>query len=86
MASPVHDTFRDPYPIGWILTYRERIGTNGAGWHYRVGVVTGDSVRDARTGVESVPLTPPDDRADGVVWVRDDDIIGIEPRLRIRHG
>lgn len=86
MTSPVHESFRDPYPVGWVLTYRDRHEVNGSGTSYSVGVVTGDPVCDANTGIDSIPLALPGSRADEVVWVRDDDIIGIDPFRRIRHG
>ncbi|WP_344412542.1 hypothetical protein [Amycolatopsis minnesotensis] len=86
MTPPANDSFHDPYPIGWVLTYLSAGPVNGSG-RYRIGVVTGESVRDARTGVETIPLAEAGEDTNGqVVWIRDDDVIGIEPRLRSRHG
>ncbi|WP_410625801.1 hypothetical protein [Amycolatopsis sp. cmx-8-4] len=63
----------DEYPVGWVLTYRDR---RVRGWS--AGVVLGSPVRDPRTGLETIPLAPLGDGPP--VWVPDRDVVGIEPR------
>ncbi|MEV6823757.1 hypothetical protein [Amycolatopsis sp. NPDC051102] len=78
MESPLDD-LHDEYPVGWVLTYRRR-GT-AAGRPFgacAVGMVLGPPVRDACTGLESIPLASPGDGR--TVWVPDRDVIGIDPR------
>ena len=76
----MHDDLNDPYPLGWVLTYRNRNSVAPPGPR-RIGVVAGLPVRDPDTGLELIPLATPGDLA-GVptAWIHDDDVIGIEPR------
>lgn len=76
-----HRTLRDPYPVGWILTYLNRQPSKGPFDRLRVGVVTGKPRRDKGTGIDSIPLSRPGDTTDAsVVWIPDSDIVGLEPR------
>lgn len=77
MESPLAD-LHDEYPEGWILTYRHRRTPGPPFGGCAAGVVLGPPVRDARTGLESIPLASLGDGA--TVWVPDRDVIGIEPR------
>jgi hypothetical protein len=74
-------SLNDPYPIGWILTYRNRNGTAAYSGQRLTGVVAGEPVLDPDTGVELVPLAEPGDtRYTPIKWISDDDVIGIDPR------
>jgi len=80
VASPLDDLY-DDYPVGWVLTYRNRRTPGPPFGGCAVGVVLGPPVRDSRTGLEMIPLTSDgDDPGAPPVWVPDRDIIGIEPR------
>jgi hypothetical protein len=80
-SSSNSQALRDPYPLGWVLTYLNRQPSKGPFDRLRVGVVTGSPLRDRGTGVDSVPLSRPGDTAvASVVWVPEGDIVGIEPR------
>ncbi|WP_328450219.1 MULTISPECIES: hypothetical protein [unclassified Amycolatopsis] len=63
----------DEYPVGWVLTYRNR---RGPGWS--AGVVLGPPSRDPGTGLETIPLAPLGDGP--AIRVPDRDVIGITPR------
>jgi len=76
VESPLDD-FYDEYPVGWVLTYRRR-RTPGPFGGCAAGVVLGPPVRDACTGLESIPLASLGDGP--TVWVPDGDVIGIQPR------
>lgn len=74
------DSLRDPYPLGWVLTYRDPRPTGHLGDGMKVGIVAGTPIRDSETGIESFPLSPAGGAAPGpAVWVSDEDIIGIKP-------
>ena len=77
MESPLDD-FYDDYPVGWVLTYRRRRTPGPPFGGYAAGVVLGPPVRDACTGLESIPLASLGDGP--TVWVLDGDVIGIQPR------
>jgi hypothetical protein len=78
VESPLDDLY-DEYPVGWVLTYRRRGMAAGPPFGgCAVGMVLGPPVRDACTGLESIPLASLGDGR--TVWVQDRDVIGIEPR------
>lgn len=77
MKSPLDD-LHDEYPVGWVLTYRRRRVPVPPFGGYAAGVVLGPPVRDACTGLESIPLASLGDGP--TVWVPDGDVIGIQPR------
>jgi len=80
VASELGDLY-DEYPVGWILTYRRRRTPGPPFGSCAAGVVLGSPVRDAHTGLETIPLSPCDGGPDAAtVWVSDRDVIGIEPR------
>ena len=76
----MENSLRDPYPLGWVLTYRVPRPSGHLGNEMSVGIVAGTPVRDSETGIESFPLSPAGGAAPGpAVWISDDDIIGIMP-------
>ncbi|MFF1609287.1 hypothetical protein ACFVYA_16010 [Amycolatopsis sp. NPDC058278] len=77
MESALDDLY-DEYPVGWVLTYRCRRTPGPPFGGCAAGVVLGPPVRDAGTGLESIPLAPLGDGP--TVWVPDRDVVGIEPR------
>jgi hypothetical protein len=78
MAPSTPASLNDPYPVGWVLTYRNR---NGASARRLIGVVAGEPVLDPDTGVELIPLAEPGDtRCTPTRWISDNDVIGIDPR------
>jgi hypothetical protein len=69
-------SLNDPYPLGWVLTYR-----NHNDGRRLIGVVAGEPVLDPDTGAELIPLAEPGDaRCRPTRWISDNDVIGIDPR------
>jgi len=72
------DDLYDEYPVGWVLTYRRGREPGPPSGSCLAGVVVGSPVRDPRTGLETIPLSPLD--GGRTVWIPDRDVVGIEPR------
>ena len=72
------DDLYDEYPLGWVLTYRRGRAPGPPSGSCLAGVVVGSPVRDPRTGLETIPLSPLD--GGHTVWIPDRDVVGIEPR------
>ena len=82
MTSAVSESsLNDPYPVGWILVYRDRDSVGTRRNTRKAGVVTGDPARDPGTGAELIPLADLEDTTcTPSAWIEDADVIGIEPR------
>jgi hypothetical protein len=74
-------SLNDPYPNGWILTYRAHNGATEHGRLRLIGVVAGAPVLDPGTGIELIPLAEPGDPEQTPTrWISAHDVLGIEPR------